>query len=111
MAGLLKGNCKFEHVASACAAAMLGHHGGWWSDAGALVPTASSVTSNLLDWSLTPSEWSEVTGCKDKKGAADGLLKLTTSANALPNWWPLVAYLTRTLRLSDQRATAEGCQE
>ena len=110
MAGLLKGICKFEHVASACAAAMLGHHGGWWSDAGALVPTASSVTSKLLDWSLTPSEWSEVTGCKDKKGAADGLLKLTTSANALPNWWPLVAYLTRTLRLSDQRATAEAAK-
>ena len=109
-AGMLKGVCKIEHLASACIAAILGHHGGWWSDVGELVPTASSVTSNLLDWSLTPSEWLGVAGCKDKKGTMDVLLKLTTSANALPDWWPLVAYLTRTLRLSDQRATAEAAR-
>jgi hypothetical protein len=40
------------------------------------------------------------------------LLNLAVGPDEIEDGWPLVAYLTRTLRLSDQRATAEaGCHE
>jgi CRISPR-associated endonuclease/helicase Cas3 len=99
---------ELECVASACAAAVLGHHGGWWSDVGALAPTSASAISELLGWELTFEQWSRVSQYKDKKGKAEALLKLTVSGNELHDWWPLVAYLTRILRLSDQRATSEA---
>ncbi len=42
----------------------------------------------------------------------ENLLRVATGPDHLEEWWPIVAYLTRTLRLSDQRATAEaGCHE
>ena len=44
----------------------------------------------------------------DQHGQLSEFLQSAVSPNSLPDWWPLVSYLTRTLRLSDQRATAEG---
>lgn len=99
---------RIEWVASACAVAILGHHGGWWSEVGTLGPTARSALSQLLQWDLSCQEWSTLAGCKDKKGTADQFLKLTVGGDALSDWWPLAAYLTRILRLSDQRATSEA---
>jgi CRISPR-associated endonuclease/helicase Cas3 len=107
LARLLGGLRDLECVASACAVAILGHHGGWWSDVGPLTPNAGSAVSQLLGWNPSPQEWSKVSDHKDKKGMAEALLKLTVAGNALPEWWPLAAYLTRLLRLSDQRATSE----
>jgi hypothetical protein len=43
-----------------------------------------------------------------REHGVEKLLDATTGAEGLAEYWPLVAYLTRTLRLSDQRATAEG---
>lgn len=96
------------YVASACTAAILAHHGGWWPHDFELHP---------------PNLWSGWDGAvKAAIGRAprqedlsnlrryrmDKILTPTTGADSLAKWWPLVAYLTRTLRLSDQRATAEG---
>jgi hypothetical protein len=42
----------------------------------------------------------------------EDLLRVVVGPDVIEETWPLVAYLTRTLRLSDQRATAEaGCRE
>jgi CRISPR-associated endonuclease Cas3-HD len=94
-------------VASACTAAIVAHHGGWWRP----------------DWEHAPLSLSA--GWRDAVEAACGqapnesalgrlrsfdvgqLLAATTGPDSLAKWWPLVAYLTRTLRLSDQRATSE----
>jgi hypothetical protein len=99
-------------VASACAAAVLAHHGGWWPADFELNPPSLCAT-----WE---SALIGATGCAvDKQGltslrtySVEKFLKATIDTDNLPQWWPLVAFLTRTLRLSDQRATAErGCNE
>ncbi len=95
------------YVASACAAAVLTHHGGWWPADFELNPPPLCAA-----WE---SAWMQAAGYSaDKRGIAtlrkykvDKFLKATTDADNLSHWWPVVAYLTRTLRLSDQRATAE----
>jgi len=97
-----------ECIASACASAILGHHGGWWSAVGELIPAVGKELSKALGLGLTPLEWSKLVRHTDKKGALDRLLSLTMSGENLQSWWPLVAYLTRVLRLSDQRATSEA---
>jgi hypothetical protein len=91
-----------------CIAAVLGHHGGWaeqtvlpmeprWRSAVAALRTEAART----DLS-TPS-----------LAAVDRLLGLGLSSMKLQFavWWPIAAYLTRTLRLSDQLATEEGNQD
>lgn len=95
-------------IASACASAILGHHGGWWSTVGELIPAVGEELSKTVGPCLTSLEWSKLVQHTDKKGPMDRLLSLTTSGENLRRWWPLVAYLTRTLRLSDQRATSEA---
>jgi CRISPR-associated endonuclease/helicase Cas3 len=100
------------YVASACAAAVLAHHGGWW------VPELELNPPTLWPgWKAVLLETvASVPGEKElvslRKYRVDKLLEATTGPESLAEWWPLVAYLTRTLRLSDQRATAErGCNE
>jgi len=110
--------CRSE-VASACAAAILAHHG-------AFVPKGSGMDLGILPlvdgWS---SDLSQLTGhtpdagaftrlvaWPDKRGLLNQFVNLTTRLDALERWWPLVAYLMRTLRLADQRATSEwSCHE
>lgn len=95
-------------VASACVAAVLGHHGGWWSpeveaNPPKLWPGWEIAVGEAIGWEPDGKTLASLRGYKVEK-----LLGATTGAESLPEWWPLVAYLTRTLRLSDQRATAEG---
>lgn len=94
-------------VASACTAAIVAHHGGWWR----------------ADWEHSPlglsAGWAEAveSACRHRPDEAalrrlqsfgvDELLAATTGPDSLAEWWPMVAYLTRILRLSDQRATSE----
>jgi len=104
-------------IKSLCTAAVLAHHGGW-------LPPAGKVGADLGIAKLIP-KWEEAVGQvlqrlpdaklirhletqKDKRRTADDWLALTTDADNLRTWWPLIAYVTRTLRLSDQRATREG---
>ncbi|MGH8006150.1 MAG: hypothetical protein ACREQ3_03995, partial [Candidatus Binatia bacterium] len=99
-------------VASACAAAILAHHGGWWqTDVERNPPRLWSgwemALMEAVGQQLEAREFASL-----RKYPVENLLGVTTAADSLAVWWPLVAYLTRTLRLSDQRATAErACHE
>jgi CRISPR-associated endonuclease/helicase Cas3 len=100
-------------VASACAAAVLAHHGGWLPEA--LDLGISKLWGGWETSAMAAFGWVPDGGVlralevlKDKHGTARQLLQITTGSESLAEWWPLVAFLTRTLRLSDQRATAEG---
>jgi hypothetical protein len=100
-------------VASACTAAILAHHGGWLPESLDLgisghCPGWELPLVECLGWAPDGTVFQKLQGRRDKYGPAQQLLKLTTGSENLADWWPLVAYLTRTLRLSDQRATAEG---
>jgi CRISPR-associated endonuclease/helicase Cas3 len=101
--------------ASACAAAILAHHGGWlpeYLDLGisGFWDGWEQPLADVLGW--VPQTFvlhlQKLQSHKDKRGAVQDLLNVTTNPEGLAEYWPLVAYLTRTLRLSDQRATAEG---
>lgn len=101
-----------EEVTSACIAAVLSHHGGWltreseldvdnpctdWTDC--VASLGASIELNLVTSALRRP-------CK--RAQLDAILSVTMSPDAMSKWWPFVSYLCRTLRLSDQRATAEG---
>jgi CRISPR-associated endonuclease/helicase Cas3 len=104
---------NLDHVASACAAAILSHHGGWLPEQIDL-----GISKLCVDWEAPISEtlgWvpqkivlAKLETHTDKRGATEELLGVTSRLECLQEWWPLVAFLSRTLRLSDQRATAEG---
>lgn len=96
------------YVASACIAAILAHHGGWWPEdleqnPPPLWPGWETAVAQALGCTADPRTLSGLPNY-----TVENLLKATTGADSLSEWWPLVAYLTRTLRLSDQRATADG---
>lgn len=104
-------------VASACTAAILAHHGGWLPaalDLGIAMLCdgwEASITA-ALGWEPEPTPMRALEALSDKRRDTQRLLTLTTGSETIAEWWPLVAYLTRTLRLSDQRATAErACHE
>jgi len=103
-----------DYVKSACTASIIAHHG-------AFIPKAGGMGLGILEMSKV---WEEIVGeCvgympdrqtvqyllgqKDRRGHVTEVLRITTSRDALEKWWPLVSYLKRTLRLSDQRATSE----
>jgi CRISPR-associated endonuclease/helicase Cas3 len=107
-----------DEVASACVAAIIAHHG-------AFIPNTPGMNLGILQLSKGWEQTAAECGCiadpavvkylsneRDKRGCLTDVLKITTSRDALEKWWPLVSYLTRTLRLSDQRATSEwACSE
>ncbi len=100
-------------VISACVAAIVAHHG-------AFIPKTIGLDLGIS--ALSPG-WVQVVEAlgvapdgevaayllreRDKRRYMSDVLGLTTSRDALETWWPLVSYLIRTLRLSDQRATSE----
>jgi hypothetical protein len=47
-------------------------------------------------------------GAGQKRQTLADTLHHVVSVDRLSDTWPLLAYLTRTLRLSDQKATEEG---
>ena len=100
------------YVASACIAAVLAHHGGWWPVEFELKPPPlwaswESAVTQTIGWSMGNESFTSL-----RTHSVNKFLKATTDTDSLALWWPLVAYFTRTLRLSDQRATAErGCNE
>jgi CRISPR-associated endonuclease/helicase Cas3 len=106
-------------LASACLAAVLSHHGGW-------LKSESAANSDLGIQPLWPGFTAAVdavygqgasqlliTGLNqpDRRHILFDLLNQTTSEEGFGRWWPLVAYLARTLRLADQVATKEGGRE
>ena len=102
-----------DYVASACAAAILSHHGGWLpreADLGisGLCADWKSSVVEVVGSSIESGALGSLEAHRDKRGAIQELLRVTSGSDSLGDWWPLLAFLTRTLRLSDQRATAEG---
>jgi CRISPR-associated endonuclease/helicase Cas3 len=104
-----------KHVASACLAAVLAHHGGWIPERarlrgmiGELVAAWQSVLPETLGNAFEAARLLWPAQQPDRHGQLSEFLNFAVSPDSLPDWWPLVGYLTRTLRLSDQRATAEG---
>lgn len=108
-----------SEVASACAAAIIAHHG-------AFIPQRAGMDLGmrplLRGWEQMLVESARVHPNlriarhlkrePDRRGYLKQFLDLTTGPDNLQRWWPLVSYLTRTLRLSDQRATSEwACSE
>ncbi len=103
-------------LASACAAAILAHHGGWLqADAAGrrdlgIQPLWSGSGESLDDvfGSDTATRMARLMAADERRQMLRTLLDKTMGDEAFLEWWPLVAYLTRALRLADQRATAEG---
>jgi CRISPR-associated endonuclease/helicase Cas3 len=94
-------------VASACLAAVLSHHGGWWPD-----EFERNVPPLWPGWEAAVKD-----GVEGKSSTTtdlrmlrlhrvEDLLNVAIGPDEIEE--TLVAYLTRTLRLSDQRATAEA---
>ena len=99
-------------AASACAAAILAHHGGWLPDEEdlglqALWPGTDGLIGPVLG-ADSASAMQHALKQRDRRRRLGKLLDFTTGPDTIGEWWPLVAYLTRTLRLADQRATSEG---
>lgn len=103
---------QLEHGASACTAAVLSHHGGWLTEdmglgISRLWPGWEDSVARSVGSTPDARILAELGSRQDKRGAMEQLLNLTVGFEALQEWWPLVAYFARTLRLSDQRATAQ----
>jgi CRISPR-associated endonuclease/helicase Cas3 len=103
---------RMGEVASACLAAILAHHGGWWPAEFALsVPDLWPGWESVLGGVLGPASFTADHRLLQTH-KVEALLNLTVGPDEIEDAWPLVAFLTRMLRLSDQRATAEaGCHE
>lgn len=92
---------------AACISAVLGHHGGWAEDnilqlhprweqhLRSVQPSIGHLTIQTPSAAVVRRLWAELSSIKLQFGV----------------WWPLAAYLTRSLRLSDQLATEEGSQD
>lgn len=104
-----------KQVASACLGAVLAHHGGWIPERetfgraiGGLVDEWRTVLPETLGNAFEEERLLWPAKQPDRHGLLYEFLDSAVSRESLADWWPLVSYLTRTLRLSDQRATAEG---
>lgn len=98
-------------VASACLAAVTSHHGSWVPPLGGEL----QIDEPVAGWEQVVAETLGVEPAKvrlapgpDRRGRLAKGLDGTMHATNLESCWALTAYLTRLLRLSDQRATAEG---
>jgi CRISPR-associated endonuclease/helicase Cas3 len=108
-------------VASACVCAVLAHHGGWASSSERTGPDLGiaqldhaweNELAAIFSWKPDNAVVNSLQAIRDKRSTLQALLGVTVDPDRLRKWWPLIAYFTRTLRLSDQRATAEmGCNE
>jgi CRISPR-associated endonuclease/helicase Cas3 len=98
--------------------AITAHHGGWLGKreeeelgAGPLWRNWGAEVHLLLGQELPPATrlgMERRLGASGKRRYLEGCLATVSGPDTLADFWPLLAYLTRTLRLSDQKATAEG---
>lgn len=98
---------------AACLCAVLGHHGAGLEQrppddlrlqplvaaAGAALREAAGDDSPSLDLNPPPSN-------RSARATLHELIDPAAGDDAWPGWWPFAAWLTRVLRLADQRATA-----
>ncbi len=115
--GSLPGDLNVQ-LASASVGAVLAHHGGWLQSEAAqqqdlgiqpMWPGSAASLDGLFGAGTLDSLAHLLESDPDaRRRILIGLLERTIGDAVFLQWWPLVAYLTRTLRLADQRATAEG---
>ncbi len=101
---------------AACAAAILAHHGGWLPGAPdlglqALWPRWTADLQRAAINGQAPRAVQALLAQRERRPWLERVVQATTGPDTLGNYWPLVAYLTRTLRLADRRATAEAGSE
>jgi CRISPR-associated endonuclease/helicase Cas3 len=82
-------------------AAIVAHHGGWADDR-AVDPVEAAAVAEVVKLLGRGSP-------RDLAGVANGRRALDELDDIGEDTWPLAAILTRIVRLSDQRATAEWC--
>jgi CRISPR-associated endonuclease Cas3-HD len=102
-------------LASAVLASVLAHHGGWLPHAPdmGIDPLWARWQPDLAAAHIEHTSAAlidELYRQKNRSGIVGELLDVTTTLDTLRDAWPLVSYLMRTLRLADQRATAEGSE-
>lgn len=103
-------------LCAAIVAAILAHHGGWLPEASdlGLQPLWRHWRADLqhagINGQAPQTVWALLQQ-RDRRGCLERILQTTTGPDTLGDYWPLVAYLVRTLRLADQRATAEAGSE
>ncbi len=102
-------------VAAACLAAVVAHHGGWIPEHGTtldvdrLVPGWEKWVERALDGARPETSRVRAPGeVADPRGTLARLLDVVMGPEGLEKQFALVAYLVRTLRLADRRATSEG---
>ncbi len=113
--GLLRDSAHRGELASACVAAVASHHGAWIpSDPGmGIYPFWPRWENDVAGAGVVGPSVAQLSGLMshaDRRSLIRPLLEMTTGVDTMPEWWPLVAYLMRTVRLSDWRATSEGTQ-
>ncbi|MDO8589505.1 MAG: CRISPR-associated helicase Cas3' [Armatimonadota bacterium] len=96
-----------DHPTLVCAVlpAIIAHHGGGVyspSELQAMSPLAGAAIRKVFGASIRQIKRHEMTSIMDM------LDQKLQKADFLREYWPVVAYITRILRLSDQAATAEG---
>ncbi|HZU05396.1 MAG TPA: CRISPR-associated helicase Cas3' [Chloroflexota bacterium] len=101
---------------AAVAAAILAHHGGWLPEAPdlSLQPLWRRWSADLQRAAVNGQALQAVQALlrqPDRRLWLQRVVDTVTGPDALGDYWPLVAYLVRTLRLADQRATAEAGSE
>jgi hypothetical protein len=102
-----------RQIRAACLAAILSHHGGWLPSTGnddlrlqRLVCQADAALAEAAELSGLPPLAEPKTHLSRRDHLDQTILKPAVDPDAWQEWWPIVAYLMRTLRLADQRATS-----
>jgi CRISPR-associated endonuclease Cas3-HD len=98
-------------VASACAAAIVAHHGSWLPAGDAALDIAP-LAIDWLAWAQrvtgfrpTAATLWQLNADRNQRGTLAALLDPTTSEAAFAHWLPFVAFLTRMLRLADRTSS------
>lgn len=108
------GHAVKAELRAASLAALIGHHGGWLGKAEEsdlpVLPLVAAADTALQEASrldnLPALAAPKLKGAQPRYAALSQVLALVVGGDAWRRWWPLIAYLTRTLRLADQRATS-----
>lgn len=93
-----------QATTGALIAAIVAHHGGGYSpsELQSLSPLAREAVKEVFGVSIGEIKPETMTGTMSALG------QQLQKVEVLQEFWPLIAYVTRLLRLSDQTATAEG---